>query len=77
MMLILLRIKKTLHDSTAQSVEIENDIWPPKVKQYIYGLFEDGVYPGEVKSVDKEYVICRNKHFGSCYHSKYEIKWKS
>ena len=48
--------KKTLHDSTAQTAEIENDIWPPKVDQYIYGLFEDGVFPGEVKSVDKEYV---------------------
>ena len=45
-----------MHDSTAQTVEIENDIWPPKVKQYIYGLFEDGVFPSEVKSVVKEYV---------------------
>ena len=52
MMLILPR-KKTLHDSIAQTVEIENDIWPPKVDQYIYGLFEGGVFPDEVTSVDE------------------------
>ena len=26
------------------------DIWPPETGQYIYTLFDDGVFPGEVKS---------------------------
>ena len=28
-----------------------NDIWPPDVGQFVFGLFEDGISPGEVKNV--------------------------
>ena len=29
-----------------QLSERSSDIWPPKVGEMIYGLFEDGVFPG-------------------------------
>ena len=40
------------HENMAEDV----DIWPPKVGQYVYGLFEDGVFPGEVLSVSENNV---------------------
>ena len=43
-------------NTRVENVADEQDIWPPKVGQYIYCLFEDGVFPGEVKSVSEENV---------------------
>ena len=43
-------------DSTSETSEVDSDIWPPKLGQYIFGLFEDGVFPGEVTSVHKDHV---------------------
>ena len=34
----------------------ENDIWPPKKGQFIFGLFTDGVCPGEVKKITEDTV---------------------
>ena len=36
--------------------ESDCDIWPPKVGEMIYGLFEDGVFPGEVVQVSNDTV---------------------
>ena len=33
-----------------------NDIWPPKVGEYVFGLFDDGISPGEVKEVTADSV---------------------
>ena len=33
-----------------------DDIWPPSIGQFVFGLFEDGVFPGEVKSVQREEI---------------------
>ena len=45
-------VESTDHEKTADDV----DIWPPKVGQYVYCLFEDGVFPGEVLSVSEDNV---------------------
>ena len=34
----------------------ENDIWPPEEGQFIFGLFTDGVSPGEVKEITDDTV---------------------
>ena len=50
-------ISRTIAPLASDSTkDTENDIWPPKIGQYIYGLFEDGVFPGEVKSVTGDTV---------------------
>ena len=36
--------------------EFDSDIWPPKVGEMANGLFEDGVFPGEVIKVSNETV---------------------
>ena len=36
--------------------ESECDIWPRNVGEMVYGLFEDGVFPGEVIKVSNETV---------------------
>ena len=41
----------------------ENDIWPLKKGQFIFGLFADGVCPGEVKEITEDTV---NADFLTC-----------
>ena len=40
-------------DSSDSTAESDKDIWPPKVDQCISGIFEEGVFPGEVKKILK------------------------
>ena len=43
-------------DSSKDDVPTNDDIWPPLKGQFVYGLFEDGVFPGEVIRVFKKKV---------------------
>ena len=43
-------------DEGDEHAHLDSDIWPPKVGQFVFGLFEDGIAPGEVKSVSSNTV---------------------
>ena len=53
--MVITKVTKEFVEKESQNVSAD-DIWPPSIGQFVFGLFEDGVFPGEVKSVQREEI---------------------